>query len=387
MPTTLTPAVARRLLVTHLGLARAETKPNVVELLDRLRCIQLDPLDAIGTNADLVVMARLDGVRRGDVWRHLFPRHAFEHFAKERCILPARAFPYYRERGHEAQAPWWRHEEREERVPPSVIAQVLAEVRERGPVSQRELTDHGSVAPIDWAGWKGTGKTTNMALEILWTRCDVVIAGRTESGAKLYDIPSRALGEEIANARPEGDFDRWAVRERVLAAGLLARSGGSNWSMLGEARKSGVVEELIEEGALVEVLIEGSSRPYLATPEFLKTRRVAYDDRVRILGPLDALLWDRNLVAQVFDFEYVWEVYKPEPQRIWGWYVCPLLHRDRFIGRIDARAEGKTLIVRRIWLESDDVDEAAIAEALERHAALCGCNKVRMPRRRRVVAS
>ena len=62
-------------------------------------------------------------------------------------------------------------------------------------------------------------------------------------------------------------------------------------------------------------------------------KRVTYDDRVRILGPLDPLLWDRNLVHHVFDFEYVWEVYKPAHQRRWGWYVCPLLQRDRLIGR------------------------------------------------------
>jgi uncharacterized protein YcaQ len=328
-------------------------------------------------------MARIDGVQRGDVWRRLFPRHAFEHFAKERCILPARAFPYYREAGHKAQTPWWRHAERVERVPSSVIDAVLAEVRERGPISPRELTDHGKVTPIDWAGWMGTSKATSMALEILWTRCDVVIAGRTENGAKLYDVPERALGREIANARPEEEFNRWAVRERVIAAGLLARSGGSNWSMLREARNSGVVESMLEDGELVEVQIEESSRRYLATPRFLKTRKAAYDDRVRILGPLEPLLWDRDLVRHAFGFDYVWEVYKPAPQRVWGWYVCPLLHRDALIGRIDARAEGRTLVVRRLWLESDDADEGAVHESLERHALSCGCEKVRTLKVRR----
>ncbi|HUR80875.1 MAG TPA: crosslink repair DNA glycosylase YcaQ family protein, partial [Thermoanaerobaculia bacterium] len=102
---------ARRRLVAHLGLARilGRGARGTRAVLDRLRCIQLDPLDVIGTNADLVVMARADDVKRGDVWRHLFPEHAFEHFAKERCILPARAFPYYRREGHAAQTHWWRH--------------------------------------------------------------------------------------------------------------------------------------------------------------------------------------------------------------------------------------------------------------------------------------
>lgn len=377
MPLTLSRAEARRRLVAHLGLAHSAGRGTrgVKAVLERLCCIQLDPLDVIGTNADLVVMARVDDVARGDVWRHLFPRHAFEHFAKERCILPADAFPYYREQGHAAQTPWWRHGERERRVAPRLVAAVLEEIRQHGPVSARDLTDHGAVDPIDWSGWKGTAKTTSMALEILWTRCDVVVAGRTESGAKLYDVPERALRvvESVSRRLP---FPRWAVRERARAAGLLTRAGGSIWSMLSGVRTSSLVDEMVAAGELVDVAIEGSTRRYLAVPEFLNAKP-RYDDRVRILGPLDPLLWDRDLVRHVFGFDYVWEVYKPAPQRRWGWYVCPLLHRDRLIGRIDARIERETLIVKKLWLEESETDRAAIDAALERHAALCGAKRVR----------
>jgi uncharacterized protein len=374
---TLSRAEARRLLVAHLGLVRplGSGARGTRAVLERLRCIQLDPLDMIGTNADLVVMARADGVGRGDVWRHLFPRRAFEHFAKERCILPARAFPYYRVQGHGAETPWWSHGERERRVPPRLVQAVLDEVREHGPLTARELTDHGSVEPLDWSGWKGTAKATSMALEILWTRCDVVVAGRTESREKVYDVPDRALGELLP---PVEEFGKWAVRERAHASGLLTRGGGGSiWSMLRQVRTSGVIDELLESGDLVEVTIEDSTRRYLAVPAFFETKRVRYDDRVRILGPLDPLLWDRDLVRHIFEFDYVWEVYKPAPQRRWGWYVCPLLHRDRLVGRIDAKVEGKTLLVTKLWIEGD-VEREAIDAALERHAELCGAEKVRV---------
>jgi uncharacterized protein YcaQ len=377
---TLTTAQARRLMVSHLGLARplGRGAKGTRTVLDRLRCIQLDPLDVIGTNADLVVMARVDGVARGDVWRHLFPHHAFEHFAKERCILPKQAFAYYRRHGHEAQTPWWQHGERARRVPPEIVNAVLAEVRERGPLSARELTDHGAVEPLDWSGWMGTAKATSMAIEILWTLCDIVVTGRTESGAKIYDVPERVFGDVPP---PQEDFAHWALRERVEAAGLLTRAGGSMWSMLGGIRQSPIVEEMLEDGSLVDVMIEGSPRHYLASPAFLAAKRVTYDDRVRILGPLDPLLWDRNLVRHVFDFEYVWEVYKPAHQRKWGWYVCPLLQRDQLIGRIEARVDRETLHVQKLWLEGD-ADREATRVALERHAELCGATKVRMPRKR-----
>ncbi len=374
----LTPAEARRLLVSHLGLTSCLGKGGrgVREVLERLRCIQIDPLDVIGTNADLVVMARIDGVGRGELWSHIFPGHAFEHFAKERCILPASSFPRYRDRGHAAGAKWWRHGEREQRLEKKLVDAVLAEIRERGPLSARELTDHGGVTPLDWGGWKGTSKATTMALEMLWTRCDIVVAGRTDSGAKLYDIPERALGP-AASTEVAPDFGRWALRERALAAGLLSRSGGAHWSMLGDVRLSPVPDEMVARGELVEVTIEGSSRRYLAAPEFLAPRKIRYDGRVRILGPLDPLMWDRELVKAAFGFEYVWEVYKPAHQRKWGWYVCPLLHRDALAGRIDAKIDDGVLVVRKVWLERE-IDKTLVREAVERHAEACGCQRVRM---------
>ena len=89
---------ARAYLVGHLSLRNPfplSGADGIRALLRQLRCIQLDPLDPLGTNADLVALARVDGIQRGDIYRFLLPGHAFEHFAKERCLLPASAFPWY----------------------------------------------------------------------------------------------------------------------------------------------------------------------------------------------------------------------------------------------------------------------------------------------------
>jgi uncharacterized protein YcaQ len=99
---------------------------------------------------------------------------------------------------------------------------------------------------------------------------------------------------------------------------------------------------------------------------------------MRILGPLDPLLWDRDLVRTVFEFEYRWEVYKPANERRWGWYVVPLLHRGLLVGRLEGRAVGTTLAIERVWRERGaDFDEDALDAALDRHAVACGCDHVR----------
>lgn len=371
MPLTLTAPEARDWMRHVHGLDRAWApgRAGVRELLHDRRCIQLDPLDRIGTNADLVALARVDGLAKGDVYQALLPGRAFEHFAKERCLLPASAFPAYRH--HAEQAQWWRRSVRLERVDPQVVGDVLAEVTERGPLTAEELTDRGTVKPLDWSGWRGTSRACKMALELLWLQCEVVVTERRASGTKVYDVPERAL-PDVHDAQPPPDFHRWALLHRVWAAGLLQRATGPQWGQLGRVRTT-LPEALIEEGALIEVMVEGSRRRYLAPPELASHRATDPDDRVRILGPLDPLLWDRKLLQLAYGFEYIWEVYKPAAKRRWGYYVCPLLHRGALVGRIEGHVAEGALHLDQLWAEpGQTLDRDALAEALERHGRCLG---------------
>jgi uncharacterized protein YcaQ len=78
---------------------------------------------------------------------------------------------------------------------------------------------------------------------------------------------------------------------------------------------------------------------YLPTTTLPLLEAPTPEPRMIIVAPLDSILWDRRLVMQLFDFEYVWEVYKPESQRRWGYYVLPVIYGDRFAARLDGRLE------------------------------------------------
>ena len=378
----LAPADARRFLLGQLGLSgrRRRGGPKAVAtLLAERRAIQLDPLDpCAGKNPELVAMARLR-LRRTDLFRHAYagrPKLAFEHFAKERCLLPRSAFSAYRAQAMET--PWWRLRQRRERVSPALLDAVEAEVRERGPLTARQLSDHGRVEPLDWSGWKSTSKAASMALAVLWTQCRLVVAGRRPEG-KVFDLPERALGPLEAF---EGDFTQWALHERVEAAGLLGRAGGPCWSMLASARKAELAEAEVAAGRLEAVRV--GRRRYYAPPGF-RERRFRRDDdgAMRLLGPLDPLLWDRRLVHDAFGFEYLWEVYKPAAKRRWAWYVMPLLHEGRLVGRLSAHREGGTLVVDGLWRENAPLDRRSLRALLEDHAERCGLVSVaRVPRAR-----
>ena len=124
-----------------------------------------------------------------------------------------------------------------------------------------------------------------------------------------------------------------------------------------------------------------ADEPYTVWPDGCVSVGLVRDARMRILGPLDALLWDRSLVRTVFGFDYSWEVYKPKEKRRFGWYVCPLLHRGQLVGRLEGKVDGTTLVVDRIWREKHhELDEDALDACLERHATACRCDAVKRPK-------
>lgn len=342
---------ARRVLLGTVGPAATQAA-DADALIARLRHIQLDPIDRIGTNADLVAFARTP-LSKGQVHQ----AQGFEHVAKERCLLPADAFPYYR--AEAAHRPQWRFTKAMKQVPASVCDDVLAEVAERGPLISRELSDHGRLPPVGSGGWASSGRLGTLALRILTNQCRLVVSGR-RGKERVFDLPERAL-PEVAHLEPEHPFDAWALQERVRAAGLLPVAAGPWWGGIKHLRG-------LEHDGLITVEVAG--RRYLTLPEHLEAE--AEDDGVlHILGPLDPLLWSRDLVADAFGFTYVWEVYKPKAKRRWGYYVCPLLYRGQLVGRIEARWVRGQVRVEQTWWEEQRFQEP-LDEALVRLSARLG---------------
>ena len=311
---------------------------TVDDVFDRHASVQFDPLAPLGTNHDLVFAARVPGYRIGD-WRDaVYGRsRAYDGWDKQASLVAIDGQPS-RRRYHEWHGRRWMREV-EERWS-AQIDDVVGQLERRGPLEAGEVELDERIDA--WEGsWYGP-RLAKRILRALWHAGRIATADRRH-GRHVYDLAERVLPAEVL-ARPTPAPDvaaRRLIHDRHRATGLLRPSAASEvWSMpLPAEERRGAIAACVDEDRLVPVEVEGIL--HHAVPEWLDvlaSGRTA--EGVRFVAPLDPLLWDRGGVRRAFGFDYLWEVYKPADRRRWGWYVLPVVWRDRFVGRIEgARVE------------------------------------------------
>jgi uncharacterized protein YcaQ len=272
----------------------------------------------------------------------------FEYWAHEACLLPVEDYPMHRRRMVEfATSHPWRGNvfERE----PELTAQVLREIGERGPLASRHFEGSGPGGMWNW-------KPAKVVLEALHSAGRLVIAGR-DGFQRLYDLPERVLPPEIlAGAPPTDDeYVRWATLRGVLARGALTEAAVAEmWRLRGgAARVRPHADALVAEGKLRRLAVEDGKAPILvpagAEPDGVEPDRADLNGALPpalLLSPFDNLVWDRTFLERVFGFRHVIEVYKREHERVYGYYVLPLLKRDRLVGRADLKHDRSEGVLR-----------------------------------------
>jgi uncharacterized protein YcaQ len=355
--------IRRRVVAAQVYALRARTgsPSELVAAVRRAACVQLDSISTVERSHRIALGARIGTYREDAVSRLLRTGRIFEYWAHEACLLPVEDYPLHRWRmARYANAHPWRGNvfERE----PELTERVLEEIRERGPLASRDFEGNGSGGMWNW-------KPAKVVLEALYSAGRLAIAGR-ESFQRLYDLPERVLPAHVldGSVASEDEFVRWATLRGVEARGALTEAAVAEMWRLGggAARIRPHADTLIAEGKLVRAAVEDGRAPVL-----LPAGREA-DGPVPsalLLSPFDNLLWDRTFLERVFGFRHVIEVYKREHERVYGYYVLPLLRRDRLVGRADLkhdRGEG-ILRVRAFHREPgvrgrlDDVLDAALA--------------------------
>ena len=384
----LSAAEARRIALAAQGFTDkrptgATTARHIRRALGRVGLLQIDSVNVLVRSHELPLFSRLGPYPRATLTDLIEQRRElFEYWGHAASFIPVGLFPALRWRMTAAAARGhWRQWALEEQRP-SYVADVLEQVRERGPLTVGDLSDPGrSKGP--WWGW-GEGK---VSLEWLFRIGDVTAAGRTAGFERIYDLTERVL--------PAAVLDAPALAVDDAHRTLLAHA--ARWHGVGTARDLGDyfrlpvrssqqrLHELVEEGVVASAAVEGWRERAFVHVDAARPRAVR---AAALLSPFDSLVWERPRTERLFGMRLRLELYTPAPKRTFGYYVLPLLLGDQLVARVDLKAERKRSELHAIAthiepahtdLEAEATD--ALADQLAAMAAWLELERVVVKRR------
>lgn len=369
----ITPSEARRTMLACQGLYPPRSwkgKRGVKAFFNRVRSIQFDPINVVGRNPDLVLQSRVIDYKPSLLDRLLYQdRYLVDNWDKMASLSLAEDWPFFS-----------RHRSRMEEVfgvPSDVVMSlapiVLGQIKEEGPQSS---LDFQFEEKTDWA-W-GPTRVTRASLEGLYKMGQLGVHHRVNN-RRYFDLIENLLpGELLDEPDPNQDleaYQRWHVLRRIGAMGLAHPNAGEQWGgMIGvkTPKRNQIIRELVADGKLLVIEVEGieGEQFYMRSEDqklLWRSKKDPGEIRAAFIAPLDNLLWDRKTVKRLFDFSYMWEVYKPEKQREYGYYVLPVLYGDQLVGRFDPSFDKKTGIfkINSWWWEKDIQVDQEMADALQ----------------------
>jgi uncharacterized protein YcaQ len=353
-------------------------------VLRRLHLIQMDSVNVLQRAHFMPLYSRLGPYDPALLERAAYrkPRELFEFWGHEAALITVDLQPLFRWRMARAAEFAWGSMTRIASQRPELVDRVLAEVRDRGPITAAEI-EHDQPRTKDNWGWNWS--EVKQVLEWLFYSGQVTAAERTTSFARRYDLTERVLPKAVLDAPtpPFADAIRELVGLSAKALGVAAEGELRDYFRLPVAGFKQAVAELVEDQVIRPVTVQGWKQPAYLHRDAKLPRWVR---AATLVSPFDPLIWERSRTERLFDMTYRIEIYVPAPQRLYGYYVLPFLLGDRFAARVDLKADRKNgvLQIPAAWIEpSADQTETAGALALElrRMAGWLGLAEVAMPER------
>jgi uncharacterized protein YcaQ len=315
---------------------------SIAEAVHDLWMVQMDPTSAVARTEHLVLFSRLGSRFRVDelegmLWQE---RSLFEYWVHILPIddlwvhrLSMRRYPTGGPRGslksRQRAADWMAANAAFRRY-------VLRELRAKGPLRARDLEDRVAEGHHS-GGWTGDGRNVAVMLEELWNRGEVMIVGR-DGQQRLWDLAARSLPADQP-ARSQREVAREIVERQLRARGIAKIV---DFGTAFDGRPPGwerALAELVKEGVAVPARVVGLGDGYFAHAGLLD---LPWRPRTVLLSPFDDLVSHRDHTEALFDFFFRLEIYVPPKERRWGYFVLPLLHGDRLVGRVDAKLDRTT---------------------------------------------
>ena len=381
---------ARNLHLAAQGLLarprRRARKADVLAAIARMRVLQIDTIHVVARSPYLVLFSRLGAYDPAWLDAHLAEGAIFECWAHEASFAPMADHALHLHHRSERGNHWaMRHARRTYEAHAAEMQALLGHIRDHGPVKAADFARPEPATASGWWDWKHEKRW----LEALFASGELMVA-RRERFQRVYDLSERVLANAgvESGVAPAEDFIAAAVRALGITQARWINDYFRHGPRLGDAD----LDARVEAGELLRVEVDGWERPGHVHAEHAGLLAAAIAGRLRatlttLLSPFDPLVWDRGRASVMFGFDYRLECYTPAPKRRYGYYVLPILHRGRLVGRLDAkahRAEG-VFEVKALYLEEGVAPApalvCAVLGAIDRCAQWHGTPRVEFGRR------
>ena len=355
---------------------RRARKNDVLAAIERMRMLQIDTIHVVARSPYFVLFSRLGAYTSQWLDELLEAGAIFECWAHEACFAPAVDFPLHKRHALERLGHWaMKHALRMRREQAPAMEALLARIRASGAVKAADF-EGGEKKKGGWWGWKDEKRW----LEALFALGDLMIT-RRENFQRVYDLGERVLvkmGQDSGDVASLESMQRAFVAGAVRALGVTQARWIADYFRSGRRLKEADLDAYVESGELLRIAVNGWDAPGYAHADHRDICIAASRGRLRathttLLSPFDPLVWDRERASALFDFDYRLECYTPAPKRVYGYYVLPILHRGRLVGRLDAkahRADGR-FEVKGLFLEDGVEPSEALAYATARAIRNC----------------
>ena len=374
--------IARRFILGKQGLwpgRRWRGLKGTEQAMRAIEYLQLDPLQIIARSQDLTLHSRVLAYTPG-MWETMtYKQRKFFDWGGWLAVRPMNELPHWRVVMRREREDNTRIREME-REHADAIVEMRAILKERGAVSNRDFAMATRTRTQSYRGRKDSA----LALYYLW-RIGAVMTHHRERFERVYALTETVAPEHLIYESRDEEADRFLFKKEVSFAGLarLKRVADSFFRGVPFEKSKQVVESMLADGEFVEVKVEGWKEMQFALSSDAKFLRdlsagrvpkawtpleTTTTEEVTFLAPLDQVS-ARGRAKILFDFDYVWEVYKPEHQRKYGYYTLPILWGDRLVARFDSKLDRttNTFIILGLWLEDKSLGKnEAFAEALAR---------------------
>ena len=387
----------RRFLLGQQGLwpgRRFKGLAGTEAALAQMQALQLDPLSMVARSQDIAMYGRVLDYKQEHLYQMAYEKRKAFDYGAWLAMYPMQEFPHWRAimprvASHSRLVTF-------RRKFPNAMQQVQDILRANGPMSNRDFSGEG----LKYWSYRGR-KDTSVALFYAWLLGDVMITSR-RGFDRIYDLRERVIPAEFDHVAGEQEAEDFFAKKVIALLGIMrekrwrfswAESIDRKVTLKEETQKLG---EMYDQGSIIPLQVEGFKEKWITlaehlpelealesgkTPKAWKPKGPTTEEEVTILAPLE-MVSARGRAKHVFDFEYIWEVYKPVHLRRWGYYTLPILYGDDLVARLDPKLDRKTgtLHILGFWLEEDAPQDEAFASALAsgliRFAKMAGANKV-----------